>query len=205
MFIGRTDAKAEMPILWPPDAKNRLIGKDPVAGKDWRQEEKGMTEDEMTGWHHWLDGRESEWILGVGDGQGGLACCDSWCHKESDMTKRLHFPFSLSRIGEGNGNPLQCSCLENPRDGGAWWAAISGVSQSQTRLKRLSSSSGRHFTEAVRMGFMIIYIKLYYKIYHKGQRRNKGNILLSIFYIVFEVVNYCYIEFSDMYILLHLK
>ena len=72
--IGRTDGEAETPILWPPDA-NWLIWKDPGTGKDWRQEEKGMTEDEMVGWHHWLDGRESEWTPGVGDGQEGLACC----------------------------------------------------------------------------------------------------------------------------------
>ena len=78
IFIGRTDAKAEAPILWPPDAKNWLIGKDPDAGKDWGQEETGMTEDEMVGWHHRLDGHGFEWTLGVGDGQGGLVCCDSW-------------------------------------------------------------------------------------------------------------------------------
>ena len=72
VFIGKTDAKAETPILWPPYAKSWFIGKDPDAGRDWRQEEKGMTEDEMAGWHHWLDGRESEWTPGVGDGQGGL-------------------------------------------------------------------------------------------------------------------------------------
>ena len=70
-----------------------------------------------------------------------LVGCSPWGHKESDMTERLHFHFSLSCIGEGNGNPLQCSCLENPRDGGAWWAAFCGVTQSQTRLKQLSSSS----------------------------------------------------------------
>ena len=75
IFIGRTDVEAETPILWPPDVKNWLIGKDPDAGKDWRQEEKGMTEDEMVGWHHQLDGHEFEQALGVGDGQGGLACC----------------------------------------------------------------------------------------------------------------------------------
>ena len=84
-----TEAEAETPILWPSDAKNWLIRKDPDAGKDWRQEEKGMTEDEMVGWHHWLDGRESQWTLGVGVGQGGLACCDSWGRKESDTTERL--------------------------------------------------------------------------------------------------------------------
>ena len=69
----------------------RLIGRDFDAGRDWGQEEKGTTEDEMPGWHHWLDGRESEWTLGVGDGQGGLACCDSWCRKESDTTERLNW------------------------------------------------------------------------------------------------------------------
>ena len=71
VFFGRTDAKAETPILWPPDGKSWLIGKDPDAGRDCGQEEKGMTEDEMAGWHHWLDGHEFEWTLGVGDGQGG--------------------------------------------------------------------------------------------------------------------------------------
>jgi len=77
-FFGRNDAKAETLVLWPRHAKSWLIGKDSDAGRDWGQEEKGTTEDEMAGWHHWLDGRESEWTPGVGDGQGGLACCDSW-------------------------------------------------------------------------------------------------------------------------------
>ena len=78
VFIGRTDAEADTPILWPPHAKSWLIGKDPDAGRDWRQEKKGTTEDEMAGWHHRLNGHEFEWTPGVGDGQGGLACCDSW-------------------------------------------------------------------------------------------------------------------------------
>ena len=91
VFIGRTDVEAETPILWPPDAKSWLIWKEPDAGKDWGQEEKETTEDEMAGWHHWLDGRESEWTLGVGDGQGGLACCDSWDRKESDTTEQLNW------------------------------------------------------------------------------------------------------------------
>ena len=82
--LGRNDAKAETPILWPPDEKSWLIGKDSEAGRDWGQEEKGMTEDEMAGWYHRLNGRESEWTPGVGDGQGGLACCNSWGHKELD-------------------------------------------------------------------------------------------------------------------------
>ena len=89
--LGRNDAKAETLVLWPPHAKSWLIGKDSNAGRDWGQEEKGTTEDEMAGWHHWLDGRESEWTLGDGDGQGGLACCNSWGHKESDTTERLNW------------------------------------------------------------------------------------------------------------------
>ena len=90
IFIGRTAAEAKTPILWLPDAKNWLIWKDSDAGKDWRQEEKEMTEDEMAGWHHWLDGRESEWTPGVGDGQRGLVCCNSWGCKESDTTWQLN-------------------------------------------------------------------------------------------------------------------
>ena len=86
MFIGRTDAEAETPILWPPDVKNWLIRKDPDARKEWRPEEKGTTEDEMAGRHHWLDGYESEWTPGVGDGQGSLAFCSPWVCKESDIT-----------------------------------------------------------------------------------------------------------------------
>ena len=88
-FFGRNNAKAETPVLWSPHAKSWLIGKDSDAGRDWGQEEKGKTEDEMAGWHHWLDGRESGWTPGVGDGQGGLVCCDSWGRKESDTTERL--------------------------------------------------------------------------------------------------------------------
>ena len=78
VFTGRTDAEAETPVLWLPHAKSWLIGKDPDAGRDWGQEEKGMSEDEMVGWHHQLNGHGFEYTLGVGDGQGGLACCDSW-------------------------------------------------------------------------------------------------------------------------------
>ena len=90
-FFGRNDAKAETPIVWPPHAKNWLIGKDSDAGRDWGQEEEGTTEDKMAGWHHRLDGRESEWIPGVGDGQGGLVCCDSWGRKELDTTEWLNW------------------------------------------------------------------------------------------------------------------
>ena len=91
LFFGRNDAKAETPVLWPCHVKSWLFGKDSDAGRDWGQEEKGMTEDEMDGWHRWLDGSESEWTLGVGDGQGGLACCDSWGCKESDTTEWLNY------------------------------------------------------------------------------------------------------------------
>ena len=95
IFIGRTDAKAETPVLWLPDAKNWLIVKHPDAGKDWRQEEKGTTEDEMVGWHHWLNGREFEQALGVGDGQGRLAYCNPWGCKELDRTDWLNWTEQL--------------------------------------------------------------------------------------------------------------
>ena len=91
VFIGRTDVEAETPILWPPHVKSWLIWEDPDAGRDWGQEEKGMTEDEMAGWHHWLDGPEFEQALGAGDGQGSLACCSPWGQKESDTTERLNW------------------------------------------------------------------------------------------------------------------
>ena len=89
--IGGTDAEAEALILWPPDAKNWLIGKDPDAGKDWRREEKGTTEDEMVGWHHWLNGHEFKQALGNGDGQGGLVCRGSRGCKESATTEQLNY------------------------------------------------------------------------------------------------------------------
>ena len=91
VFIGRTDAEAETPILWPPHVKSWLIGKDPDAGRDGGQEEKGMTEDEMAGWHHWLNGHEFGWTLGVGDELRDLVCCDSWGRKEFDKTERLNW------------------------------------------------------------------------------------------------------------------
>ena len=90
-FFGRNDAKAEAPVLWPPHGKHWLIGKDSDAGRDWGQEEKGTTEDEMAGWHHRPDEREFEWPPEVGDGEGSLACCDSWGRKELDRTERLNW------------------------------------------------------------------------------------------------------------------
>ena len=89
VFIGRTDAEAETPILRPPHAKSWLIGKYSDAGRDWEQEEKGTTEDETAGWHHQLDAHELGWTPGVADRQGGLVCCGSWGHKELDTTERL--------------------------------------------------------------------------------------------------------------------
>ena len=98
VFIGRTDVEAETPILWPPHKKNWLTGKDPDAGRDWGQEEKGVTENEMARWHHRLDGHEFGWTLGIGDGQGGLACWDSWGRKESDTTERLNWKMKTTCV-----------------------------------------------------------------------------------------------------------
>ena len=104
VFFGRNDAKAETPVLWPPHVKSWLIGKDSDVGKDWGQEEKGTTENEIAGWRHWLNGRESEWTPGVGDGQGGLACCDSWGRKELDTTERLNWTELWGKMSQFVGN-----------------------------------------------------------------------------------------------------
>ena len=95
IFIGRTDADAKAPVLWPLDAKNWVIRKDLDARKDWRQQEKGTTENEVVGWHHRLYGPKLERTLGVGDGQGSLACCSPWGHKESDTTEWLNWLITL--------------------------------------------------------------------------------------------------------------
>ena len=116
-FFGRNDAKTETPVLWPPHAKSWLIGKDSDAARDWGQEEKGTTKDEMAGWHHGLNGCESEWTPRHGDAQGGLACCDSWGHKESDTTERLNWTELNCGLGSSsytrrcNGSPLHHSPL----------------------------------------------------------------------------------------------
>ena len=99
VFIGRTDVEAETPIFWPPNVKSWLIWKDPDAGKDLGQEEKGTKEDEMVGWHHWLNGHEFGWTPGVGDGQEGMACCSSWGRKELDTTERLNWTERLLLMG----------------------------------------------------------------------------------------------------------
>ena len=98
VFIGGTDVEAETPVLWPLDAENWLIWKDPDAGKDWRQEEKGMTEDEMVGWHHRRDGHEFEQAVGVGDGQGSLVYCSPWGCKELGTTEQLNWTESVYYI-----------------------------------------------------------------------------------------------------------
>ena len=98
VFIGRTDVEAETPILWPPDTKSWLIWKDPDAGKDWGQDEKGTPEDEMIGWHYRLNGHGFGWTLGVGDRQGGLACCSPWSHRESDMNEWLNWTEDIYKV-----------------------------------------------------------------------------------------------------------
>ena len=105
IFTGRTDAEAETLILWPPDAKNWLTRKDPDAGKDWRQEEKGITEDEMVGWHHWLDGHEFEQAPGIGDGQGGLVCYSPRGRRESNTTEQLNW--TEVREGRNKGKAIK--------------------------------------------------------------------------------------------------
>ena len=112
IFTGKTDAEAKAPILWPPEVKNWLSGKDLHTGKDWRQEEKGVTEDEMAGWHPWFDGHQAP---GVGDGQEGLACCSPWGHKESDTIEWLKWigtHFWLPRWLKGK----ECACLSSDFD-----------------------------------------------------------------------------------------
>ena len=123
IFLGRTDAEAESPIFWPSDVKNWLISKDPDAGTDRGQEERGMTEAEMVGWHHWLDGNEFEQAPGVGDGQGSLVCCSLRGHKESHMTERLNWtePFNRSFPGDSSGKEPTCWCRRQKRRGFDPW------------------------------------------------------------------------------------
>ena len=109
IFTGRTDAETETPILWPPNVKNWLIWKDPDTGKNWRQEKKGMTEDEMVGWNHWLDGQESEQAPGVGEGQGSLVCCSPWGCKQSDTTEPLNWTEPARTLPESSQQCVRAS------------------------------------------------------------------------------------------------
>ena len=113
VFIGRTDAEAATLILWPPDAYNCLIGKDPCSGKDWRQEEKGTTEDVMFGWHHWLNWLEFKQSLGVGDGQGRLAYCTQLGCKEDDMTEWLNWIKFLSVLWMKSSTSIKAGRIAN--------------------------------------------------------------------------------------------
>ena len=170
IFIGRADAEAETPILWPPDAKNWLIGKNHDAGKDWRREEKGTTEDEIVGWYHRLDGHEFEQVLGVGDGQGGPTCCSPWGRKESQTWLRdwteLNWILKLGLPRWLSGKESACQCrrrrfhpwvgkipegrkwqpdpvfvLGNPGDRGASWATVHQSAKSQTWLRDYTTTS----------------------------------------------------------------
>ena len=159
-FFGRN----ETPVLWPPHEKSWLTGKDPDAGRDWGQEEKETTEDEMAGWHHGLDGRESEWPPGVGDGQGGLACCNSWGHQESNTTERLIW--------------TEMSCLYN---GGSYerenpcYCCFSTKELTEEAKKKSGSSSGKQCRDVfevlcfvlniyVKFAFCAMIIFTYFKI-----------------------------------------
>ena len=155
MFIGRTDAEA--PKLWPPDVKSWRIGKDPDVGKNWGQEEKWLAENEMVGWHHQLKGHEFEQTLEDNKGLGSLhfPVCAA-VHGVANSQTRLS-DWTMNN-GEGNGNPLQCSCLEIPRDGGAWWAAVYGVAQSRTWLKQLSSSTAAAMNNT--LAFLVSHLDL---------------------------------------------
>ena len=126
VFFGRTDAKAETPILWPPHAKSWLIGKDPDAGKDWGREEKGTREDEIVEWDHQIGGHGFGLTPGVDDGQGGLACCGSWGPKESDTTECLNWTEEsvLSRQYRAN---LWCSCFQTFEGQEVWKSDTSGL------------------------------------------------------------------------------
>ena len=126
IFIGRTDAKAEAPILWLLGVKSRLIGKDPDARKDWRQEKNKASEDAMTGWHHQLNGYEFEWTPGVGNGQGVLACCDSWGCKESDTTEWVNWNECLLKAGEEGDNRGWDGWMASP----TWWTWLWASSDS---------------------------------------------------------------------------
>ena len=143
IFIGRTDAEAETPILWPHDMKNWLIWKDPDAGKDWRWEEKASTEDEMVGWHHQLNGYEFEQALGVGDGQGSLACCSLWGLKELDTIEWLNWT-ELKAINQNFNSPQQHPpiSLDRHHDHYYFHSFLSHISLCYDVINVMNKSSG---------------------------------------------------------------
>ena len=145
IFIGRTDAEAATPILWPLDAKNWLTGKDPDSGKDWRQDEKGTTEDEKVGWHHWLDRHEFEQAPGVGDGLGSLACCSPWGCKESDTTEQLNWTeqVSLTHVP---------SWLNTQKGWGALPMCLKGRETAKVGILEFISRFSRYQSPAEKMG-----------------------------------------------------
>ena len=141
VFIGRTEVEAETPIFWPPDAKSWLIGKDPDAGKDWRHEEKGMTEDEMVGWDHQLNGHEFEQAPGELDGQENLACYSPWSCKELDMTEQLNWNVAVNLVDARGINIIAaaaakllqlCPTLCDPMDGSPSGSPVPGIFQART-------------------------------------------------------------------------
>ena len=139
IFIGWTNTEA--PILWLPDAKSWLVEKDPDAGKDWSQEEKGATEDEMIGWHHWLNGHELEQTPGDGEGQGSLACCSPWGHKESDTTEQQQQKEALARDRRVGSGCFSVRPLPNSSSDWTWGAPYLSSPPGFSSLKlRLASS-----------------------------------------------------------------
>ena len=137
MFIGRTEVEAETPVFWPPDVKSWLFWEDPDAGKDWGQVEKGTTENEMVGWHHWLNGHGFGRTLGVGDGQGGLACFGSWGCKESDMTEWLNWTELLILLGFSRQEHWSGLPFPSPMHESKKWKGSRSVVSDSSRLHGL--------------------------------------------------------------------
>ena len=147
VFIGRTNAEAETPILWPPHAKSWLTGKNPDAGKDWRQEEKGTTENEMVGWHHWLSGHEFELAPEVGDGQGSLVCCSPGCHKELDTTEWLNWTELTENSSISQSSKEWYSVPFQDKQASKFWNSMWAVAMEQDRKRLFSSCKPRRVTD----------------------------------------------------------
>ena len=147
VFIGRTNAEAETPILWPPHAKSWLTGKNPDAGKDWRQEENGTTENEMVGWHHWLSGHEFELAPEVGDGQGSLVCWSPGCHKELDTTEWLNWTELTENSSISQSSKEWYSVPFQDKQASKFWNSIWAVAMEQDRKRLFSSCKPRRVTD----------------------------------------------------------